>query len=540
MIKTNVDLYSFKIKLIFYLLLTALSFYINYYFANKGLFPIDTFTFFDSGYLITKGYHPIRDFWVISGIVVDYFQAIFFKIFGANWNAYVFHASILNSSISIFFFFFLNHFIKNFYVNFLLSLSLAILCYPVSGTPFPYQHSYILSLFSILIFYLAIRKEEKKYWLFLPIFMFLSFFSMQMPSGLINLLIIFFILLYFFFIKKKFIIFFLIGLLVSLLILIIYFLIIKVNVNDFIVQLFLFPLTIGEGRLTGGTDAFESAKLLNKLTIRGTLGHFKFINIFVITNLILIILYIKNKKILIDEKIILNIFILLCCMSFIFHQLITANQTFIFSLVPIMCGFFIIQLEDSFEIINKKKINFILLTFILLVTLKYNEVYNQKRKFMDLQNVNLENSINASTLNKKFNNLKWITPFHYKDNPDKELKLLSEAVVFISNFNSETFGLITHYQFFSLILQKQINIFNRWYFPQNNTFPSSKENKYYSFYVERINRFISEKKIEKIFIVESIPGEFDFINFEDLLKGKCFFKEKYNDMLYSINLKNCN
>ena len=190
MIKTNVNLYSFKIKLIFYLLLTALSFYINYYFANKGLFPIDTFTFFDSGYLITKGYHPIRDFWVISGIVVDYFQAIFFKIFGANWNAYVFHASILNSSISIFFFFFLNHFIKNFYVNFLLSLSLAILCYPVSGTPFPYQHSYILSLFSILIFYLAIRKEEKKYWLFLPIFMFLSFFSMQMPSGLISLLII--------------------------------------------------------------------------------------------------------------------------------------------------------------------------------------------------------------------------------------------------------------------------------------------------------------------------------------------------------------
>jgi hypothetical protein len=227
----------------------------------------------------------------------------------------------------------------------------------------------------------------------------------------------------------------------------------------------LFPLTIGEGRLAGGTDAFESAKLLNKLTIRGTLGHFKFINIFLIANLILIILYIKNKKILIDEKIILNIFILLCCISFIFHQLITANQTFIFSLVPIMCGFFIIQLEDSFEIINKKKINFILLTFILLVTLKYNEVYNQKRKFMDLQNVNLENSISASTLNKKFNNLKWITPFHYKDNPDKELKLLSEAVVFISNFNSETFGLITHYQFFSLILQKKINIFNRWYFP---------------------------------------------------------------------------
>ena len=497
MLRINVNLYSFKIKIIFYLLLTVLSFYINYYFANKGLYPIDTFAFFDSGYLITKGYHPIKDFWVISGIVPDYLQAIFFKTFGINWNAYVFHASMLNSAISIFFFFFLNNFNKNFYLNFLLSLSLAVLCYPVSGTPFPYQHSYIISLLSILIFYLAVRREEKKYWILLPILMFLSFFSMQLPSGLINLLIIFFVLLYFFFIKKKFIIFFLVGLLISFLILIIYFLIIKVEVTDFIIQLFLFPLTIGEGRLVGSTDAFDSAKLINKLTIRGTLGHFKFINVFVITNLILIILYIKNKKVLIDKIIILNSFILLCCLSFIFHQLITANQTFIFSLVPIMCGFFIIQLQDSFVIKDKKKINLILTIFILFVSLKYNEVYNQKRKFMDLQNVNLKNSISASGLSEKFNNLKWITPFHYKNKPNEELKLLSEVIFFISNLNSETFGLITHYQFFSAILQKKINIFNRWYFPHNNTFPTSKDNKYYNFYVKKINKFISEKKNRK-------------------------------------------
>ena len=91
-------------------------------------------------------------------------------------------------------------------------------------------------------------------------------------------------------------------------------------------------------------SAFESAKLLNKLTIRGTLGHFKFINFFILTNLVLIFLYYKKKikKFQIDKIIFLNIFVFFCSLSFIFHQLITANQTFIFSLIPILYLKFII------------------------------------------------------------------------------------------------------------------------------------------------------------------------------------------------------
>ena len=99
------NFYFKKIKLIHYFILTVFSFYINFYFANKGLYPIDTFSFFDSGYLITQGYHPIKDFWVISGIVIDYLQAFFFLIFGYNWNAYVFHASFFNVLLCIFFIF---------------------------------------------------------------------------------------------------------------------------------------------------------------------------------------------------------------------------------------------------------------------------------------------------------------------------------------------------------------------------------------------------------------------------------------------------
>ena len=69
------------LKLFLSIFLIIFSFYINYYYANKGLYPIDSFTFFDSSYYITQGKHPIKDFWVISGIFPDYIQAFFFSNF---------------------------------------------------------------------------------------------------------------------------------------------------------------------------------------------------------------------------------------------------------------------------------------------------------------------------------------------------------------------------------------------------------------------------------------------------------------------------
>ena len=69
-----------KIFLSFFLLI--FSFYINYHFANKGLYPIDTFSFFDTAYYITEGQHPIKDYWIISGVFIDYVQAAFFNLFG--------------------------------------------------------------------------------------------------------------------------------------------------------------------------------------------------------------------------------------------------------------------------------------------------------------------------------------------------------------------------------------------------------------------------------------------------------------------------
>ena len=66
--------------LLFFLII--FSFFIPFYYGNKGIFPLDTLGFFDSSYNILLGRHPIKDFWIFSGIFVDYSQALFFKIFG--------------------------------------------------------------------------------------------------------------------------------------------------------------------------------------------------------------------------------------------------------------------------------------------------------------------------------------------------------------------------------------------------------------------------------------------------------------------------
>ena len=532
------NFYSFKIKFLFYIFLALFSFYINYFFSNKGLFPIDTFSFLDTGYLITQGYHPIKDFWVISGILIDYIQALFFLIFGFNWNAYVFHASFFNMMLSLFFFFFLNNFSSNLFINLLLSLCVAILCYPVSGTPFPYQHSYILSLISLMIFYLAVYKQDQKYWIMLPITMLLSFASMQMPSGLINAIILIFISLYYFRFKEKFFFSFLKGISISIFLIIIYFAVLNINFKDFLIQLILFPASVGEGRITGDTNSYSSANLFNKFTFRGIFGHFKFIILFLLANLISIFFYIKKKKIF-DKLLFLNIFIIMFGISFIFHQLITANQTFIFSLIPILGGFYLIQLKDFFNNV-KMKLNFLIIFVIIFTTIKYNNVYNMKRKFMDLQQIDLNNAIDANNLNKKFNNLRWITPFYYKEKPSEEIELLQGVLKVLSKENHEEIIIITHYQFFSLILDKKINILNRWYFPENNTHPTSINNKFYSHYIKRNQNIIKKNNIKKIYLINSYPGEFSFINIKDFLNKQCFKKEEYNKMLSIVYINSCN
>ena len=177
------------------------AFIINWFSGNLGVMPIDTFAFFDTGYSILKNKYPIRDFWIFQGLLVDYLQALFFLVFGSNWSAYVIHASALNVLISIIAYFtFINLNLSKIH-SFFYSCSIATLCYPVAGTPFAYQHSFVLALISIFIICSAIKKRSNILWFCLPISMFLAFLAQQTPASYINIILI--VIIFYYFIYKK-------------------------------------------------------------------------------------------------------------------------------------------------------------------------------------------------------------------------------------------------------------------------------------------------------------------------------------------------
>ena len=94
-----------KSDFLFISLLCFLSLFFNFYYGYRGILPIDSFLAFDSGYNVMNGSYPFKDYWTITGPLLDYFQAFFFLIFGINWFSYVLHASIMNLVITVFSYF---------------------------------------------------------------------------------------------------------------------------------------------------------------------------------------------------------------------------------------------------------------------------------------------------------------------------------------------------------------------------------------------------------------------------------------------------
>jgi energy-coupling factor transporter transmembrane protein EcfT len=210
---------------------------------------------------------------------------------------------------------------------------------------------------------------------------------------------------------------------------------------------------------------------------------------------------------------ILNIIIILSIVAFMFNQLVTANQIYIFSLIPIIASILHINLNKI-----RAYYFFILLIFLVLsfVTTKYHHRYNVDRKFLDLENIDKSKAINAEIISKKMKHLKWITPY---DNPQKELTLLKNAVEHLRKDGRQKI-LITHYQFISTVLNEDLNLLNRWYLWGNDTHPTE-THKHFFFYKKMINKNIKENNIQVIYLLGQ-KKEILFKHVKNYFTEKCF------------------
>ncbi len=511
--------------IIFITLLFISSIFFNQYYGYLGAQPIDSFFSFNSGYDILNGYFPFKDYWTITGPLIDLFQAIFFKIFGVSWFSYVFHASIFNFIFTLATFYTFYKLKLNINYCFLYAILLSIIAYPSAGTPYVDHQSAYISTIGIFCFILALKTEKDFFWLLLPVIFALAFFTKQTPSGYVFVIIASLSCIHFVFnfdIKK--IKFLFLGSFISLLVFFLYLNIADIPFQSFYEQYILFPLSLGESRL----------EFIFPIEFQRIIGRFKLIHL---SSLLLIIVAIinlkKNYKYLMSNELLVIISLIGLIFSLIVHQLMTINGMFIFFIIPILVGFSHIFFDKYFK--KKKLILYALVTLSIVSTAYYFSKYINSRHFMDLHKGNIKNAIDAKFLDQKLNGLKWLTP-QYIDDPKKEILNLKEAIEIIKNDRSKKI-IITDYQFISVVLSTYDHSPSKyWYrFHVNPT----KNQKYFDNYRNFFILKIKENAINKIYTVKPLIGFEENNVLNDILSRDCFTKKNLTNILSSYTLRNC-
>lgn len=510
-----------------YFSLFSISFFVNHWVGSRGLFPIDTFVHFDSAVRILNNELPIRDFWIVHGLVVDFIQAFFFKIFGVSWQSYLFHGSLTNSIIAIFSFKMLKDFKIELKYAFILTLSIAVLAYPVSATPFLDLHSTYFSLFSMYFLMMFVRKNDYIKLFISIILLGFSFFCKQVPATYIIIFSSLFILYHSYSLNSlKPIIVSASATISFIIFVLIYLFITKTELKELILQLFIFPSSIGLERYTNYS-----------FNINNVFFDFKFIYFaFFFTILAFLSNYFYKNKKNIKEK--LNIFLILIffTISLVFHQIHTKNQIFIFFLIPLLSGFFIYFLSELKIKYKKNLINLVIL-FCLFVTIKYHERFNEERKFHELSSTNINKAISVDFEKTFFKGLKWMTP-SFKD-PEAELKIIEEFYLRLKERDDNNM-IISRYTFLGGLLKKST-------FTPSRTFDDISypflDNENFEAYKNFFKKNIIEKKITNIFIFNSgfKPTENSLNNvIFNYLPKECYISKNLNQYTIQIILQNCN
>ena len=497
------------------------------YTGNRGVFPIDSFSHFDSGYRILNGEHPFKDYWIVSGVFIDYFQSFIFYLLGISWQTYILNASLINGLTSLLIYFLFNSLGLNQKFSFFYSICFAILAYPTSGTPFVDHHSTFLSIIALVFFIKAMNTKNLYLWFLIPIFLLFAFLSKQVPTIYIFFSIIPLMIFHLTHQSKKntykiiFLLFISSIFIISLVFFLFY--INSIDIKNFFTQYIFYPKTIGA----------ERYELIN-YDLKNAILNFKFIYFSLFILIFFTIINLKNQKKFYKN---INFKIFLICiflfLSLAQHVIVTKNQIYIFFLIPFFLGLAHIQ----FELINfnskiKRYFILILLIFCVGTTLKYHYRFNIDRKFHELNNVNFSNAINSEKLSKKFVGLKWITP------GTKTKNAAISEIMFLNHFkrilqeDKKNKIVLTNYSFFSVLLEENISGYSRWYPGDNSGFPVI-ENYYYKDFKNFIISSLSEKKINSIYILPDVKED-NIINYID---SKCLDKQilDFEIIKYEIN-----
>jgi hypothetical protein len=230
------------------------------------------------------------------------------------------------------FYFFTNIGLSKIYAL-LYALSISILAYPTTGTPFMDHHATIFATISVSYLILAFITNKKIFWFLSTLFLVFSFFSKQIPGVYFSFLIIIVITVYIFFIKKKKdnnFLYFALGGIAGVTFFFTIFVINKIPIQNFLTQYIYYPITIGENRTTNTTFNFKNIFF-----------QFKFIYLSLFPVLIASFFLLKKKHKNLENKIdfLVLILVLSSFVIFLYTQILTKNQILIFFFNSILFGY---------------------------------------------------------------------------------------------------------------------------------------------------------------------------------------------------------
>ncbi len=502
---------------IYFILLLISSIFFNFYYGYRGILPIDSFLIFDAGFNVLSGYHPFKDYWSITGPLLDYLQSFLFFLFDVSWFSYVLHGTILNILITLFCFYFFKKIGLNYFFSFIYSIGISILAYPNIGTPFVDHHAVIFTLVSVCFLSLGFIYEKNFYYFLSSVFLILSFLSKQIPSAYFLFIITIFLFIDFIYLKKNPIRFvsFLTGFLLSLCFTYLFFLLNKVPINNFLTQYLMYPLSLGKNRVMNISFDFKNL-----------IGQFKFLYLSIVPLAFVIALNFKKK--LIDKKYLLfAILNLVAVFVFIYSQLTTKNQIFIFFLIPFFSAISHVFLIKFY---NKNYLVYLLIAIFVFSTTRYHVRFNHLKKFVELETVSFEKAIDANILDESFSGLKWINSEF--DDPKQEMEILIEMKNLIISDSKKKF-LITDYQFFNSLTGNSHPSPSKWY--DKRSIPNKTSDyfqDYRKFFLERIRK----ENIKVVYIIGSGKKEYITGVIED---KSCIKFKKINKISFKVDLAEC-
>ena len=466
-----------------------ITFSINSYYGNQGLMPLDDLQNFNSGFRVLSGDFPFRDYYSITGPILDIWQSNLYSLFGISWKSFILHASILNGLYAISLFLFLKNLNFNIFNSFIFSISAGLLMYPPTGNPTVEHNSLTLSLIGLMMFIIGL-KDKKNIVLFFSIILFgISFFTKQVPT---SYFIILCIIIYFSQIFGKItfsnFIFLLSSCLFTMIMITAYFYYKNVNIIDIFNQYFVFSFSLGENRFEVLT--FES--------IYENISKIIFLVILIIPSIYFYFLSKNNNKFLIIVG--LNLIIII-------YEIHSQNQPITFSLLPFMlslfyffcieenfntkfirCFFYIIIVYAFYRILRydiiylfvfiilsvvyiayKRKFSYLILTYLFITSSFYFEKYVKIRAWDDLNKNSLTKSFDASIIDSKLDGLQWSTV--YFEDTEKEKRIILENLNYFKKLdNSVKYILVSDYQIYNLILNKKDYSPVKYWF-LNHTYP---------------------------------------------------------------------